>query len=113
MDTPPGNYTDAELPDVAAESAPGMKLSRVALYYCVAALFYQVVVFGAAGSVMTSNWYQYIFFPTPFVILAGIVLCLIAGTRGGAARKRAVIGGILLAIPFVVFVLLVLVTNLQ
>lgn len=47
------------------------------------------------------------------MILAGIVLFIVAGLGGGASRKRALIDGILLAAPFGVFVLLVLVTNLQ
>jgi len=74
-------------------------LGIVALVYGAAALGFEIYVMSIAGTVMTTNRFGDVVIFLPFVILIGIVLCIVAGFGPRPSRRYAVIGGVLMILP--------------
>jgi hypothetical protein len=84
-------------------------MGRVALFYGVGALAFELYFIAAASTVMDNDMLSPLLPFLPLVILVGLALFVATAFFGRAARKRATIGGFLMAGPFLVLVLVFLV----
>jgi low temperature requirement protein LtrA len=94
-----------------ADAQRGKVLGTVALVYGVAALAFELYFISAASTVMEDNTLNNLLPILPVVIVVGLVLFIVTAFFGKAARKRATIGGFLMAAPFLVFLLVMIVST--
>jgi ATP/ADP translocase len=115
MTDPPDNSAPPQPPVPSTSEAKvdrsrqGKAMGLVAVIYGIGALAFELYFISAASTVMTNDRLSPLLPFLPLVILVGIVLFVVAAFFGKAARKRATIGGILMAAPFAVLVLVFIV----
>ena len=83
-------------------------LGFAALAFGIVTAIMELVLTISADTVMVDDHFSRLAGPVALMVLTGIVLCIIAGSRGGPSRRLAVIGGVLLLAPLVLFPLVLL-----
>jgi len=71
----------------------------------------ELVLAISADTVMVDDRFSRLAGPVAVMVLIGIALCIIAGSRGGPSRRLAVIGGVLLLAPLVLLPLILVVLD--